>query len=122
MPLIKPPVPDPTLDPFDGGVGELSRAGAFAGNVATTLSWFWSPFSPLRKQWWVWYIIVWADGTRESSTEDYPPFLTVSEMKDGYLEVSSNQGDRAGMYDFRWLPAEEAAEALLRLGIDESDF
>lgn len=122
MPLVKPPIPDDTLTPFDGGVGVLRCGDEISGHVATTLGWFWSPFSPLRKQWWVWYIVVWVDGARERSTEDYPPFLAVNEMKDGHLEVLSDDPARSGRYDFAWLPSEEGQAMLSLLNISDRDF
>lgn len=42
------------------------------------------PFAfTLRYQWWVWYIVVWTDGHRERSEEDYPPWSVVAEMQSG---------------------------------------
>lgn len=120
MPFLKPPIPDATLDPFDGGVGVLTSGGEVVGHVATTLSRMWSPSSPLRWQWWVWYIVVWADGTRERSAEDYPPFLAVNEMKSGCLELVATSHD--GRYDFAWLSPDDAAATRDRLGIADRDF
>lgn len=119
---MKPPVDDDSLKPFDGGVGVLTRDGHVMGHVATTLSTFWSPFSPLRLQWRVWFIVAWRDGAREPSTEDYPPFLSVSEMKAGRLEVLSHNQSRAGRYDFAWLGSAQAAALLPRLRITPEDF
>lgn len=122
MPIVKPPVADDSLTPFDGGVGVLTRGGEVMGHVATTLGSFWSPFSPLRMQWWVWYIVAWSDGAREPSTEDYPPFLSVSQMKAGHLEVLSRDPSRTGRYDFAWLGSAESAATLARLRITPEDF
>lgn len=109
------------MDVFDGGVGTLMKNGEFVGNVATLLTEFWSPSSPLQKQWWVWYIVVWADGTEERPAEDYPPqFLAVNEMKSGYLELVGTKHD--GRYDFDWLSSEDAAAARDRLHITDKDF
>lgn len=107
MPLIRPPHADPSLDPFDDGVGMLTRDGMNCGHVFTTRSWFWSPSSPFRRQWWIWYTVVWADGSREPETEDYPPFTAVTEMKSGFLDVISRDSGRSGRYDFEWLDAED---------------
>jgi hypothetical protein len=122
MPLVKPPLPDDSLTPFDGGVGLLTRDGRVIGHVATTLGTFWSPSSPLRMQWWVWYIVAWSDGVREPSTEDYPPFWTVNEMRAGYMDVHSRDASRTGRYDFAWLPEAERATTLAGLGIRPDDF
>jgi len=121
--LIKPPIPDPTLTPFRSGLGVLWRGETFAGNVATSLSSFWSPSSPLRMQWWVLYVVIWADGTRERSTEDYPPaWCAVNEMKQGYLEWSSGEPARDGVYRFEWLTSAEAESGWISLGVTLDDF
>ncbi len=121
MPFFRPPLPDPSLDPFDGGVGTLSRDGVVVGHVATLLTKFMTVFTT-RWQHWVWYLVVWDDGTRERSTEDYPPFLAVTEMKSGYLDVLSPTPSRAGHYDFAWLPPDEALAVKERLNITDRDF
>lgn len=100
----------------------LSRDGRTVGHVATILRTFWSPFSPFRMQWWVWYIVVWSDGAREPSTEDYPPFSTVNEMKTGYMEILSHDPSRRGHYDFAWLPERAQSAMLATLDIDAGDF
>jgi hypothetical protein len=122
MKIIKPLIPDPALDAFDGGVGLLTRDGKIAGHVAASRSWFWSPSSPLRKQWCVWYIVIWADGSRERSAEDYPPWSAVTELGDEYLEWVSRDTVRNGRYDFAWLDPDTATATLLRLGIVAGDF
>jgi len=122
VPLLKPPHPDERLERFDRGIGVLSRDGRFEGHVATTLGRFWSPSSPLRWQPWVWYIVIWADGSREPSAEDYPPFATVDEIGSGRLEVVSSAAGRSGWYDFSWILGAEAETALNRLGITPEDF
>lgn len=33
----------------------------------------------------MWLVVVYADGTRERSREDYPPWTYVTEMPDGYF-------------------------------------
>lgn len=124
MPFGRAPAPDPSLDPFRSGVGVLKREGTIAGYAATEVTWFWSPFSPRRRQWWVWMIVVWADGAREPSIEDYPPWsFFVAGMKAGVLvwRDVANRG-RAGRYDFAFLPAEVALATRERLGISREDF
>ncbi|NJC15405.1 hypothetical protein F4558_005231 [Micromonospora profundi] len=55
-------------------VAVLRRGGEVAGHLATQVSTFWSPLSfSRRRQWHVWHIVVWTDGHREPSDEDYPP-------------------------------------------------
>lgn len=121
MGLIKPPKPDPALEVFDDGVGVLSQNGEIAGHVFTSRSWFWSPSTPLRKQWWVWYIVVWVDASRERSEEDYPPWTTVKQMQGGYLEWVSTDA-RQGRYDLQWLDEHAAGLVRERLKISATDF
>jgi hypothetical protein len=72
-------------------------------------------------QWWVWYIVARSDGEREPSTEGYPPFITVNEMRAGYMEVLSRAEHRSGRYDFAWLPAPETPAMFVLLGISPGD-
>lgn len=122
MGLIRPPIPDASLDVFDRGVGVLTLDGEVVGHVATSRSWFWSPFSPLRKQWWIWYIVIWADGVRERSAEDYPPFIAAEEMKRGSLEVLADDATRSGTFDFEWLSSADGEIVRRDLDIQDSDF
>jgi hypothetical protein len=117
-----PPVPDAAFELFDGGVGVLSRDGVRAGHVATVLGKYHGLFDRQWK-WWIWYIVVWEDGTRERSQEDYEPYLALQEIQSGYLEVDvAAERSRTGRYDFEWLPREEAQATSARLGIQDSDF
>ncbi|MFI8632969.1 hypothetical protein ACIGEP_10270 [Microbacterium sp. NPDC077663] len=122
MPLIKPPHADPSLDRFDDGAGVLALEGRDVGFVFTAKQWFWSLSWPLRRQWWIWYIVVWNDGERERSTEDYPPFIAVEEMKGGHLTVDSEDDSRSGRYDLRWLHPRGADEARTRWSITPASF
>ena len=120
--LVKPPLPDERLDPFRDGVGVLSRGGEFAGHIATWVTPFWSPSSPLRMQWLVWYRVVWADGTRERWAEDYPPgWIAVDEMSQGYFEFSAYGSTSDVRYEFAWLDRDEAASFWKRLKIAAED-
>ena len=82
--MIKPPEPDPRIQRFENGAAVLRSKGQLAGYVLSTVGTFWSPFRPLRRQWWIWFLVVWADGKRERPVEDYPPdWLTVDELERG---------------------------------------
>lgn len=107
--------------PSRDGVGELRLDGELVGYVATSLSDFWSHSRPRHRQWWVWLIVVWADGTREYPCEDYPPWTYVTEMTAGYFIWESN-GARDGRYEFAWLSATDAHVQRMRLGIRPEDF
>lgn len=98
-------------------MGVLTRDGIFAGHIATGRSWFWSPFTPLRQQWWMWYVVIWADGTRERSAEDCPPWSAVTEMQNGFFEWLGSDSHR-GRYDLHWMEASEATSTRERLAVD----
>lgn len=117
-----PPVPDAAFEPFDGGVGVLSRDGVRAGHVAFVRGTYHGLLDRQWK-WWIWYIVIWEDGTRERSQEDYEPYLAVQEIQAGYLDVDAPANKSMyGRYDFVWLPREEAEATRARLGIQDSDF
>ena len=120
--MLKPPTPDPTLDPFRGGVAVLKVDGHVAGHVATTVSTFWSPLSFSRqRQWWVWYIVVWSDGHREPSAEDYPPWGVVREIQSGTFSWDEDDA-RRGTYGGEWLAQAERERMLVELNIGPEDF
>jgi hypothetical protein len=120
--MLKPPVPDPDLDPLRGGVAELRRDGEVAGHVATQVGTFWSPLSfSRRRRWWVWYIVAWADGARERSEEDYPPWTVVSEIRAGTFTWDDG-GDHDGTYTVHWLPEPDRQRMLTALAIRPEDF
>jgi hypothetical protein len=117
-----PPVPDAAFEPFDDGVGVLSRDGVRAGHVAFVRGTYHGLFDRQWK-WWIWYIVVWEDGMRERAQEDYEPYLAVQEIQAGYLEVDvATEKSRAGRYDFAWLSRADAEATRARLGIQDSDF
>jgi len=107
MPLIRPPHAEPSLDPFDDGIGEITRDGETYGHVLTSRRQVWSLLSPLRRQWCIQYAVVWADGSREPETDDSAPFIATNQMKSGFLVVFSEDPARSGRYDFAWLVTDE---------------
>ncbi|GAA1768143.1 hypothetical protein GCM10009747_31160 [Agromyces humatus] len=70
----------------------------------------------------MWLVAVWADGTRERSIEDYPPWGYVSEMRQGFIECDEWSMEHRGLYAFRWLPDDRAAELRAALAIEPRDF
>jgi len=114
--LLKEPKPDPSLTPFHDGLAVLKNGEKVAGHIATSVSKFWSPFSPLARQWWVWSVIVWADGTKERAIEDYPPWSYVKEMQNGKLNWNNES------FDIEWLPSGEAKRVIKELNIKSEDF
>ena len=80
---------------------------------------FWSPSRPLRWQWWVWYLIVWCDGSREPAEEDYPPWSAVEEITSGFFTVEL--GDHAGRYDVTWLDPDESQRLRATFGISANE-
>jgi hypothetical protein len=90
------------------------------GHLFSTVEWLWSPSSPLRKQWWVWYVVAWSDGTRDDPQEDYPPWLVVEEINAGRYEVEDDL--HAGIYDVAWLPATDASRLREEYSITDDSF
>ena len=120
--MLRPPLPDPAVDPFRGGVAVLKREGSVAGHVATQVTTFWAPFSFTRRlQWQVWYVVVWAGGRRERSEEDYPPWTIVAEMQSGAFTWDEDD-EHQGRYDVEWLQGSERDATLADLGITLEDF
>lgn len=129
-------LPDPTLRAYDHGVGELRFKGELRGYLASAVGEIKFPGrSP-----WPWFVLVWADGTKERSFEDYgPDWLTVRKLESGYFDHREEviTEERRGWfgfttsriaygaprrYDFVWLPAADAAAKWIELGLQESDF
>lgn len=128
-------LPDPKLRAYDHGVGILSVGGQTKGYLATVVLTMSFP----RGQPWVWSVIVWADGAKERSFEDYGPgWCTVRELDAGFLDhygptvtrerrllglrfVSQRPGPPT-RYDFARLPADEAAKKWGELGLVDADF
>ena len=123
MKWFKHPEPSLDLEPFDGGLAVLRNGDEVVGHVATVVGTFATPFRPVRPQPWVWFIVVWSDGTRERPIEDYPPWTFVTEMINGSFDWTTYPKDpHAGVYSSQWLPASEAARVRDELGIRPENF
>ena len=118
--VLKPPQPDSSLLPFDNGIAVLLQGGEVHGHIATSVSTMWSPGKPFSKQWWVWSVIVWADGQRDRHIEDYPPWSYVAEMNLGYLDWDG--AEHSGRYVIEWLPEAEREVVRAKLNIVPEDF
>jgi hypothetical protein len=112
---------DERLNAFDGGCLVLRRDGEIAGHVATTASKFWSPGRPLTVQQQVWFVVVWADGEKEPSFEDYPPWTTVADIWNGVF-VWDSARPHSGEYTAEWLPEGEREARWAALGVTLEDF
>jgi hypothetical protein len=120
---FKEPKYNPDLESFDNGLAVLRRGDAVVGYVATVVGRFGTPTQPRALQPWVWFVVVWSDGTSERSFEDYPPWTFVPEMTDGIFDWSMNPNDpHAGLYTSQWLPSDEAERLCRELGIRPEDF
>lgn len=128
-------LPDPDLAAFDHGLGSLQADGVLKGylaSVRTKLS-----FPP--GQWQLWFVIVWADGSKELPFEDYGPgWYAVRELNAGYLDhfgpstrwtksilgypMHIVDGGEPQKYEFAWLPPDEAAAKWHELGLTDRDF
>lgn len=112
---------DVRLEAFDRGCLVLRRDGKTAGHVATTLETFWSPGRPLTTQQCVWFVVVWTDGDKEPSVEDYPPWTFVREIWDGVF-VWPDGDARNGEYTVEWLSDDQRQAKWAELGITLDDF
>lgn len=81
------------------------------------------------RQPWVWLVVVWSDGTKEASVEDYAPWTYVAEMRAGYFEwmdgfgrVRGRKHRYVGRYEIEWLPRDRALAERERLGVSLKDF
>lgn len=128
-------LPDPELTAYDRGLGTLAVAGEVKGYLASVRLVMCLP----GKQWWPWFVVVWADGRKEHSFEDYgPKWYIVRELDAGRLDHHgpsvektlslfghrfrwSESGDEQ-TYDFAWLPAEDAERKWRELGVTDDDF
>lgn len=117
---FKEPEPDPDIERFRDGLVALYRDGEHAGYVATSLSTFVTPFSR-RKQWWVWFVVVFSDGTRHNLIEDYPPWTYVRDMLDGYFDWEQSTADE-GPFSVEWMSPDEAQRLRAELNIKPEDF
>ena len=122
---------DPELRAYDHGVGTLSVDGVVEGHLACLVR---RIAFPSRSP-WPWFVIVWADGTKEPSFEDYGPgWYTVRELDAGFLDHQGPSVVTKGrwsttyregpprLFDFAWLPRDEAADRWRALGLSDADF
>lgn len=124
-------LPDPQLRAYDRGLGILSVEGEFKGHLASVVG---------RVGFlWPWFVVIWPDGSKERSFEDYGPgWWTVRELDAGHFDhfgpsvrverrflgftyEIEKPGPRV-VYDFAWLPPAEAARKWQELGLKGSDF
>jgi hypothetical protein len=126
---------DPRLRAYDRGVGTLSVDGELVGHLASVVGEMRFP----SRQPWPWFVVVWLDGTKENTFEDYGPgWYTVRELDAGRFDhhgpsVSFEKrffgirlrGSKIGepmSFDFAWLPPEIAARRWNELGLLDADF
>jgi hypothetical protein len=64
---------------------------------------------------------VWADGEKEPSDEDHPPWTYVREIWAGRLDWP-DPGPRGGEYSAEWVPREEREARWAALGVTLDDF
>lgn len=117
---VREPEPDPDVERFRDGLVALHRDGVHAGYVATSLGTFTTLFSR-QGQWWVWFIVIFNDGTRHNKIEDYPPWTYVREMLDGHFDWQQSTEDN-GPFSVEWLPPDEAKRLRDELNVKPEDF
>lgn len=129
-------LPDSQLRAYDHGVGTLTIDGVLKGHLASVVGEIKFPSaSP-----WPWFVIVWTDGTKEPSFEDYGPgWDTVRELEAGVLDHfgPSIRLERRGLFgrrvrytrngprcvfEFARLPRDEVTAMWRELGLADSDF
>ncbi|GMA22421.1 hypothetical protein GCM10025864_01800 [Luteimicrobium album] len=125
-------LPDPELRAYDHGVGTLAVDGVVEGYLASVVG---TITFPSRSP-WPWFVVVWADGTKEPPFEDYGPgWDVVRELDAGFLEhhgpsvvtkrgwlgTTLREGPRR-VFEFAWLPEDEAAEQWRLLRLSDADF
>ena len=121
--MARPPLPDPSLDPFRDGLAALTADGAVMGHIATSVEQIWSLGSPFRRQWIVRLVVVWSDGTKEQAAHDWAPWTYVTEMKQGFIEWRSGRDSpRQRRYDVSFLSPTDGLAERERLGITAADF
>lgn len=126
---------DPLLRAFDHGVGTLSLDGEVVGHLASVVGKMRFP----TRQPWPWFVVVWLDGSKEDSFEDYgPSWYTVRELDAGRFEfhgpsafsdhrffgirVRSSKPGPPTTFEFTWLPSDVAAQRWHELGLVDDDF
>jgi hypothetical protein len=128
-------LPDPHLRAYDHGVGTLRVDGELRGYLASQLL---EMRFPSRRP-WLWFVVVWLDGTKELAFEDYGALWpVVQELDAGFLDHYGPSVRRNGRFlwrraeivtpgdpcrfEFSWLPADQAAQKWLELGLVDADF
>jgi hypothetical protein len=126
---------DPLLRSYDHAVGTLSVDGAVVGHLASVVGEMRFP----SRQPWPWFVVVWLDGTKENSFEDYGPgWYTVRELDAGRFEfhwpsvsverrffrfrLRSSKPGAPMTFDFALLPPEIADRRWKELRLVDSDF
>lgn len=123
------------MRPFDHGVGTLTVDGELKGYLASVVGRIVLPSRAV----WPWFVVVWLDGSKERSFEDYGPvWSTVRNLEAGRFEHygPSVRGEKrflwwrlAGSmpgppttFVFTWLPTVEARRMWDELGLTDKDF
>ncbi|MFK4113116.1 hypothetical protein ACI2K6_00635 [Microbacterium sp. NPDC006705] len=126
---------DDTLQAYDRRIGALVIEDQVVGHVASVVREMRFP----SRQRWLWFTVVWPDGSRELPFEDYGPgWHTVRELEAGYLayHLQSTVHERrllgrhwlsarwgaSQTFGVRWLEGDVAARRWLELGLRDEDF
>lgn len=112
-------LPDPDLSAYDHGLGTLAVDDKIRGYLASVR---WEMSFPVR-QWWPWFVVVWADSRKELPFEDYgPKWYTVRELDAGRFRHYDEHGVQPQTYEFAWLPTNQAAIKWAELALTDDDF
>lgn len=127
--------PDPTFGAYDRGIGTLSLDGEVVGHLASRVL----DMSFPSRQPWLWFLIVWLDGSREPKFEDYGPDWWIARELDsgrfdhfrpsviaerkllGFRFEAVTRGEPV-VFDFEWLSPEMARAKWFEFGLTDADF
>lgn len=93
----------------------LTNDGEVVGHLASIVETFWGLGRPLGLQERVWILITWSDGRRERIEEDYPPWTSVTEIRDGWVSWKTDGSE--GHYEVIWLDEPERSRLWPEVGI-----
>jgi len=120
---------------YDHAVGTLKIDGELRGHLTCVLRHI---AFPMRAP-WLWFVVVWPDGSKENPFEDYgPAWWNLRELDAGRFEghgpssrserrflgrrISSSLPGAPLTFDFAWLSADQARAKWSELGLVDSDF
>lgn len=93
----------------------MTGADEVLGHLASVVETFWGLGRPFGLQERVWILVTWSDGRRERIAEDYPPWTSVTETRDGWVSWETDGSEVR--YDVTWLGEPERSRLWPQVGI-----